>query len=63
MLGLWAPDFVAEDQKARDEIRGWLRSGSVISVVDSVTGLENAPGVLISNLEGGNIGTRILIFE
>ncbi len=60
MLGLWAPDFAAEDEKARDEIRGWLRSGSVTTVVDSVMGLENAPAVLISNLEGGNVGTRIV---
>jgi NADPH-dependent curcumin reductase CurA len=60
MLGLWAPDFAADNQSARDEIRGWLRSGSVTSVVDSVTGLENAPSVLMSNLQGGNIGTRIV---
>lgn len=63
LLGLWAPDYAAEDEAARDEIRGWLRSGSVTSVVDAATGLENAPGLLISNLDGGNVGTRILRFE
>jgi NADPH-dependent curcumin reductase CurA len=63
MLGLWAPDYSAENEKARDEIRGWLRSGRLISVVDSVTGLENASRALISNLEGGNTGTRILRFD
>jgi NADPH-dependent curcumin reductase CurA len=63
MLGLWAPDYAAENQKARDEIRGWLQSGRVISVVDSVTGLENAPGALVGNLEGGNVGTRILTLD
>jgi NADPH-dependent curcumin reductase CurA len=63
LLGLWAPDYAAENEGARDEIRGWLRSGRVTSVVDSVVGLENAPRILISNLEGGNIGTRILRFD
>ncbi len=63
MLGLWAPDFASENQTARDEIRGWLRAGRVTSVVDSVKGLENAPGALLSNLDGGNIGTRIVTLD
>ena len=63
MLGLWAPDLAAADQEARREIRGWLQSGELSSLVDFTTGLENAPAALMSNLAGGNVGTRIVLLE
>ena len=63
MLGLWAPDLAAEDHEARREIRQWLQSGELTSLVDFTSGLENAPGALMSNLAGGNVGTRIVLFE
>lgn len=63
MLGFWAPDFAAANEDARREIRGWLRAGQLINVLDVVHGLENAPQALMSNLEGGNVGTRILKLE
>jgi NADPH-dependent curcumin reductase CurA len=63
MLGLWAPDFAAKDEKARCEIRGWLDSGELTRLVDLTTGLENGPVALMSNLAGGNVGTRIVVLE
>jgi NADPH-dependent curcumin reductase CurA len=63
MLGLWAPDLAAEDEKARNEIRAWLESGELTRLVDITHGLENAPASLIGNLAGGNVGTRIVMLE
>ena len=45
-------------QEARDDIRKWLASGELVSLVDEVQGLDAAPEAFVDLLAGGNVGTQ-----
>lgn len=60
MAGFLLFDFADEYDAARDEIRGWLRDGSLRGLTDAVSGLEAAPEAFVDLLAGGNVGTRIV---
>jgi NADPH-dependent curcumin reductase CurA len=60
MEGFLVFDFARQYAAARDEIKGWIRTGALTPLNDVVTGLENAPGAFVDLLAGGNVGTRII---
>ncbi|NGO48183.1 NADP-dependent oxidoreductase [Streptomyces sp. YC419] len=51
-----------EDLRAEFEERvaGWLRTGRITARETVVDGLENAPGALLSLLDGGNVGKMLV---
>ena len=60
MSGFLVFDFEDAYEAARTQIAGWLASGELKSLTDSVDGLGAAPDAFVDLLAGGNIGTRIV---
>ena len=60
MRGFLLFDFADQFAAAREDIRGWLKSGELTPLVDVVEGLEAAPEAFVDLLAGGNTGTRIV---
>ena len=60
MSGFLVFDFANAYESARAQIAGWLDSGELKSLTDSVDGLSAAPEAFVDLLAGGNIGTRIV---
>ena len=60
MSGFLVFDFADAYDAARTQIAGWLASGELKSLTDSVHGLAAAPEAFVDLLAGGNIGTRII---
>jgi NADPH-dependent curcumin reductase CurA len=60
MSGFLVFDFADAYEAARTQIAGWLASGELKSLTDSVDGLGAAPDAFVDLLAGGNIGTRIV---
>ena len=53
-------DYLKDYDKARAEMKDWIKSGELKPVNDTVEGLENAPEAFVNLLGGGNVGTRII---
>ena len=60
MQGFLVFDYLKDYDKARAEMKDWIKSGELKPVNDTVEGLENAPEAFVNLLGGGNIGTRII---
>ncbi len=60
MQGFLVFDYLKDYDKARAEMKDWIKSGELKPVNDTVQGLENAPEAFVNLLGGGNIGTRII---
>lgn len=60
MQGFLVFDYIKEYEKAKAEIKSWIKSGALNPVNDVVVGLENAPQAFVDLLNGGNVGTRII---
>lgn len=60
MEGFIVMDFADQDQKATEDLLGWVRDGKVKVVEDVVEGLENAPQALTGLLAGENRGKRMV---
>lgn len=60
MQGFLVFDFIKSYDKARADIRKWLKSGEMIMLNDEVQGLEAAPEAFVDLLAGGNVGTRVV---
>jgi len=60
MQGFLVFDYLAEYENAKDEIKGWIKSGELKPINDDFQGLEKAPAAFVDLLAGGNVGTRIV---
>ncbi len=60
MQGFLVFDYLKEYEKARTEIKDWIKNGQLNPVNDTVEGLERAPQAFVDLLSGGNVGTRII---
>ena len=60
MEGFLVFDFLDQYQRARDEIKGWIKSGELKPLSDEFDGLESAPAAFVDLLAGGNVGTRVI---
>lgn len=60
MQGFLVFDYLKDYDKARAEMKDWIKSGELKPVNDTVEGLENAPDAFVNLLGGGNVGTRII---
>ena len=60
MRGFLVFDFAEQYEAARSDIRGWLGTCELKSLIDEVNGLAAAPGAFVDLLAGGNIGTRVV---
>lgn len=60
MEGFIVMDFADQDQKATEDMMGWVKEGKIKVVEDVVEGLENAPQALTGLLAGDNRGKRMV---
>ncbi|HIG43719.1 MAG: NADP-dependent oxidoreductase [bacterium] len=60
MEGFLVFDFLEQYESAREEIKSWIKSGSLVPLNDEFNGLERAPAAFVDLLAGGNVGTRII---
>ena len=47
-------------ETAREEIKGWIKSGELKPLNDEFEGLDQAPAAFVDLLAGGNVGTRVI---
>lgn len=60
MQGFLVFDYIEQYQSAREELKGWIKSGALTPINDEFNGLEQAPAAFVDLLAGGNVGTRII---
>ena len=60
MEGFLVFDYASQYEAAREEIKGWIKSGTLSPLSDEFDGLEKAPAAFVDMLAGGNVGTRII---
>ncbi len=60
MEGFLVFDYASAYESARNEIKGWIRSGELKPRNDEFIGLDKAPAAFVDLLAGGNVGTRII---
>ena len=63
MEGFLIFDYASQFETAREEIKGWIKSGTLTPLNDEFDGLDKAPAAFVDLLAGGNIGTRIVRIE
>ncbi len=60
MEGFLVFDYLDQYEAAREEMKGWIKSGEFEPLNDEFEGLESAPAAFVDLLAGGNVGTRII---
>jgi len=60
MEGFLVFDFLDQYETAREEIKGWIKSGELKPLSDEFEGLDQAPAAFVDLLAGGNVGTRVI---
>lgn len=60
MEGFLVFDYADQYDSAREEIKSWIKSGSLVPLNDEFKGLDQAPAAFVDLLAGGNVGTRII---
>jgi NADPH-dependent curcumin reductase CurA len=60
MEGFIAGDFRDRWPVAEERLARWLANGELIALQDVIDGLSNAPTALIGQLNGDNVGKRMV---
>jgi NADPH-dependent curcumin reductase CurA len=60
MQGMLISDFRARYPEGIEELRRWVRNGSIRYREDIVDGIEHAPGAIASLYRGENLGKRLI---